>query len=115
MQVTVEIRVEPQPRAYWPIVFWRYPGRHRNSPVAEDPACAAVYNRSFEECIPGEPAPRFQLRANAFVVTDKLDQISWPPAAQHSDQLWQQTRRKSLSTNIQLEISPHRNALFYRS
>jgi hypothetical protein len=107
MQVTVEIRVEPQPRAYWPIVFRRYPCRHRDSPVAEDPARATVYNRFFEECIPGEPAPCFQLRANAFVVTNKRDQFSWTAAVQHSDQVWQKTRRKSLSANVLLEISPH--------
>jgi hypothetical protein len=89
-------------------------GRHRNSPVSEDPARAAVFDRCFEKRIPGEPAPRFQLRSNALFVTDKRDQIAGLAAAQHSNQLWQQTRRKCLSTNIQLEISPHRNASFYR-
>ncbi len=53
--------------------------------------------------------------SNALVVTDKRDQIARPAAAQHSDQLRQQARRESLSPNIQLEVSPHRNALFYRS
>src|SRR6266849_1341099 len=115
MQVTVEIRVEPKPRADRAIGFCRYPGRHRNSPVAEDPARAAVFNRCFEQRIPGESAPSFQLGANAFFITDNCDQVAGAAASQHSDQLWQQTRRKSLSTNIQLEISPHRNASFYRS
>ena len=106
MQVAVEIRVEPKPRAHRPIVF----GQHRNSPAPEDPPRAPVFDRGFEQWIPGEPAPRFQFRANAFFVTDHRDQIARVAAAQHSDQLWQQARRKGLSPNIEIDVSSHRNA-----
>src|SRR6266567_6106751 len=109
MQVAVEVRVEPEPRAHRAAVF----GGYCNSPVSEDPARATVFNRRFKKCISGEPAPRFQLRPDALFVTDKRDQIARLAAAQHSNQLRQQTRRKCLSTNIQLEINPHRNASFY--
>src|SRR6266404_4362034 len=109
MQVTVEIRVEPKPRAHRAAVFVFVLGSC-NSPVSEDPACAAVFNRCFEECVPGEPAPRFQLRSNALFVTEQRDQITRPASAQHSEQLRQEARCESLSPNVQLDVSPHRNA-----
>jgi hypothetical protein len=95
--------------------------RARAQPIPQQPRTGRpsgvrpFFNRCFEECIPGETAPRFQLRPNALFVADHRDQIAWLAAAQNNDQLRQQTRRKSLSTNIQLDVSPHRNTLFYRS
>ncbi len=106
MQVTIEIRVQPKPRAHRPIVF----GRHRNSPAPENPARAAFFDRSFKKWVPCESAPRFQLRSNALFVTDHCDQIAPTTAAQHTDQLRQQTGRKGLWPNIQIDVSPHRNA-----
>src|SRR5713101_8679874 len=105
MQVTVEIRVEPKPRAHRPIVFG-----HRNSPAPKDEPRAPVFDGAFEQWIPGEPAPCFQFRANALFVTDNRDQIAWVAAAQHSEQLWQQTRREGLSPNIQIDVDSHHNA-----
>jgi hypothetical protein len=97
----------------WPqrtIVFCRYPGRHGNSPAPKDPARTALFDRSFQKWVPGESAPRFQLRSNARFVTDKSDQVARPPAAQHSDQLRQEVGCEGLSLDIQIDVSPHRNA-----
>ena len=104
MQVAIEIRVEPKPRAYRPIVSVRF----RNGSAAEDPPRAAIFIRDLQQRIPGEPAPRFKLRSNARVVTDNRNQIARPASAQDGDQLRQQTRGEILSPNIQIEISPHR-------
>jgi len=41
--------------------------------------------------------------------TGKGDQSARPAAAQRSDQPRQQTRRKSLASYIQIDLSPHRN------
>src|SRR5437879_5004201 len=115
MQVTVEIGVEPKPRAYRPIVFCRSPRRHRNSPAPEDPPRAAFFDRSLQQWISGEPAPCFQLRSDALFVTDHSDQIARLAAAQHSEQLRQEARRKGLSPNIQIDVSPHWNACILQS
>src|ERR1700693_4341396 len=115
MQVAVEIRVEPRPRAHRTPVFCRYTGRNRNSPVAKNPARSAVFNRCFEEWIPGEPAPRFQLASNARFVTDHRDQISRAAAAQHSDQLRQEAGCESLSPDFQIDVSPHWDARILES
>src|ERR1700746_2509000 len=100
MQVTVEIRVEPKPRPYRPIVL-----RHRNSPASKDEPRAPVFDRGFEQWIPGESAPRFQLRSNVLLVTDHRYQIARPTAAQDRDQLWQQARGKGLSPDIEIDVS----------
>src|SRR6202030_3890148 len=59
--------------------------------------------------IPGESAPRFQLRSNAFFVTGNGDQFARPAAAQHSDQLPQEARRERLPPDVQIDLSLHRN------
>src|SRR5260370_3951842 len=105
MQVTVEVRVEPKPRTHRRIVF-----RRRNSPAPKDEPRAPIFQTGFEQWVPGEPAPRFQFRANTFFITDDRDQIARVTAAQHSDQLWQQTRREGLSPNIQIDVDSHHNA-----
>src|SRR5438132_244046 len=110
-QVTIEIRVEPNPRPHRPSVF----GRHRNTPTAENPACTAFFDSSFQQWVPGEPAPRFQLRSNALFVTDYRDQIARPAAAQHRDQLRQEARCESLSPDIEIDVSLHRIGAFYSS
>jgi hypothetical protein len=105
MQVTVKIRVKPKPRAHRPIVCGGYP----NSTTPEDPPRAAFFNRCFQQRIPGEPAPRFQLRTNAFVLTGKGNQIPKAAAAQRSDQLGQQARYERLSPNVQIDVGLHRS------
>src|SRR4029077_17030536 len=107
-EVAVEIRVQPKPRTHWAIVFFRYPGGDRHRPIAVDSPRAVVFNRCFEECIPGEPAPRFELGSNAVVITYHSDQIARPTAAQDGNQLWQQTRRKSLAPDVEINASPPR-------
>jgi hypothetical protein len=110
MQVTVEIRIEPKPRAHRPIVFCWYSGRRRNNPAPEDPPRTAVFERSLQQWISCEPAPRFQLRSNALFVADYPDQIARPASSQHSDQLLQKAGRKGLAPDIEIDVSPHRNA-----
>ncbi len=105
MQVTIEVRVEPKPRTHRPIVF-----RRRNGPAPKDGPHAPVFNCRFEQWVPGEPAPYFQFRAEALFVANNRDQIARVAAAQHCDQLWQQTRRKGLSSNIQIDVSSHHSA-----
>jgi hypothetical protein len=83
-QVAVEIRIEPKPRAYRPIVF----GRHHNSPTTEDPTRTAFFDSRLQQRVTGESAPCFQLRSDALLVTDHRHQIARPAAAEHSDQLW---------------------------
>jgi len=102
-QVAVEIRVEPKPRAHRPIIF----GRQRNRTAPEDPTRATLLQGGFQQWIPGEAAPRFQLRANAFFVTDNRDQITRAAATERGDQLGQQTRCKRLSPNIEIDVSFH--------
>src|SRR5260370_28648883 len=109
MQVAVEVRVEPKPRAHRPKVFGR-----RNCHAPKDEPRAPIFDSGFEQWVPGEPAPCLQFKANAFFVTDHRDQIAWAAAAQHSDQLRQQTRCKGLSPNIQIDVGSHRNG-FYSS
>jgi hypothetical protein len=87
MQVTVEIRIEPKPRAHGPIVC----GRCRKSSAPEDPPRAAIFNGGFEQRVSGESAPGLQLRANAFFVTENRDQIAGAASAQDLDQLQQET------------------------
>ena len=70
----------------------------------------AFFDGSFQQWIPGESAPRFQLRTDALFVTDHRDQIARPAATQHSNQLRQKARRERLSTDIKIEVSLHRNA-----
>src|ERR1700693_2918093 len=111
MQVAVEIRVEPKPRAHRTILVSGY----CNRPVAEDPAITAVVNRCFEECVPGEAAPGFQLASNARFVADHRDQISRSAAAQHGDQLRQEAGCESLSPDIQINVSPHWDARILES
>src|SRR5262249_973076 len=110
MKVTVEIRIEPKARAHRTIVS----GRRWNSSAPEDPSLASIFDCGFEQRIPGEPAPRFQLRADAFFVTDYRDQIARPAAAQHREQLRQEARSKRLSPYIQINVSLHRIGEFYR-
>ena len=112
MQVTVEIRVEPKPRSYWPI-FFRHLDRWGNRPVAEDPASSAVFNGCFKECVPGKATPGSEIRSNARIVTDHRDQIARPAAAQHRDQLLEEAGGKGLSPDIQLDVGPHRNGLHF--
>src|SRR5439155_6542567 len=107
MQVAVEIRVEPKPRAHRAAVFCRHSGGYCNSPVSEDPARAAVFKRRFEEGIPGEPAPRFQLRSYALFVTDHRHQIARAALAHPRYQLRQEAERKGLAPDIQIDVSPH--------
>src|SRR5438552_3966787 len=106
MQVTVEICVEPKPRAHRSIVFGSIVfGEPRNSSAPENPPRAAFFDRSLYKWIPGESAPRFQLRSNAFFVTDNCDQVAGSAAAQHGDQLRQQARRERLSSNVEMDAS----------
>jgi hypothetical protein len=109
MQVAVEVRVEPKPRAHWPNVFG-----HRNGSAPKDEPRAPVFDSGFEQWVPGKPAPCLQFKSKAFFVTDNRDQIARAAAAQHSDQLRQQTRCKGLWPNIQIDVSSHRNG-FYSS
>jgi hypothetical protein len=109
MQVAVEVRVEPKPRAHGPIVFG-----HRNGPAPKDEPRAPVFDRRFEQWVSGEPTPCFQFKAKAFVVTDNRNQVAWVALSQHSDQLRQQTGREGLSPDIQIHIGSHRNE-FYSS
>jgi len=104
MQVTVEVRVKPKPRTHRPIVVGR-----RHCPAPKDEPLAPILDGRFEQWIAGEPAPCFQFGANVFPVTDNRDQIARVAAAQHSDQLWQQARRKDLLPNIEIEVGSHRN------
>src|SRR5262249_15406560 len=108
-QVTVEIRVQPKPRAHRAIVL----GRQRYRPATENPPRTAFFERSLEQAIPGESAPGFQLRSEALFITDYGDQIARPAAVQHSDQLRQEPRRESLSSNIQIDVSLHRIGASY--
>ena len=41
-----------------------------------------VLDRRLEQWVPGEPAPCFQFKANAFFVSNNRDQIAWAAAAQ---------------------------------
>jgi hypothetical protein len=59
--------------------------------------------------VPCESAPRFQLGANAFFISDNCDQVAGAAESQHSNQLRQKARCKSLSPDIQFDVSPHRN------
>jgi hypothetical protein len=74
----------------------------------ENPPRTAFFDRWFQQRIPGEPAPRFQLRSDAFFVTDHRDQIAPPAAAQHSDQLRQEAGRERFPPDIQIDVSLHR-------
>jgi hypothetical protein len=105
MQVTVKIRIEPKPRAHRPIVYGP-----RNSPAPKDEPQAPVFDRRFDQWVPGESAPCFQFKGNAFFITDNRDQIARVAAAQHTDQLRQQAGRKGLSPNIEIDVGSHRNA-----
>ena len=110
MQVTVEIRVEPKPRAHRPIVFgfvW--------AGAATAPQRKTHRVRPFSTVVSssGFPVNRHHVSnsgPNALFVTDHRDQIARPAAAQHSNQLRQEARREGLSPNIQIDVSPHRNA-----
>ena len=115
MQVAVEVRVQPKPRTHRPIVFCRCPSSRGNNPASEDPARAAIFRSGFHKWISGKSAPRFQLRSNALVVTDQRHQITRTTAAQHSDQLRQQTRRKGLGPDIQIDVSLHWHACILQS
>src|SRR5258708_4028756 len=85
-------------------------GTRRNRPAPENPPPTAFFDASLHQWIPGESAPRFQLRSKALFVTDNRDQIARAAAAQHGDQLRQEARRERLPPDIQIEVSLHRSA-----
>jgi hypothetical protein len=68
----------------------------------------AVFDRGLNQGIPGEPAPHFQLRANALVVGYNRDEIARTTALQRSDQLRQEPGRKRLASGVQIKNSLHR-------
>src|SRR5215471_18442420 len=105
MQVAVEIRVEPKPRAHRPTSF----GRQSSGAASKDEPRPPIFDCGFEQWIPGEPTPRFQFWADAFFVAEKGNQIARLATVQHSDQLRQKTRGESLMPDIQLEVCPHRH------
>jgi hypothetical protein len=80
----------------------------RNRPTTENPPRPTFFDGALQQWIPGEAAPRFQLRANARFVTDHRDQIARTAATQHTDQLRQETGGESLSRDIQVDVSFHR-------
>lgn len=100
----MEIRVEPKARAQWPIVFCG----HGNTPATENPSRTASFERSFQQRIAGESAPRFQCGPNTLFVSHYRDQIARPAAAQHCDQLWQEAGVEILSLDIESDLSLHR-------
>jgi hypothetical protein len=53
--------------------------------------------------------------ANTFFVTDNRDQIARPAAAQGSNQLRQEAGCEGLSSDIQIDVSRHRNACILQS
>src|SRR5690349_16375101 len=102
----MKIGVKPKARAEGPSVF----GRDRSSATTENPAVAAIVRGSLEQWIAGESAPGFQRRSNGPVIGRDCDQIAGPAAAQDSDQVRQDARGERLTPNVEVDVSPHRNA-----
>ena len=110
MQVAVEVRKEPKPRADRAIDV----GAGRSLPAPDHSTCVAVLDILIDQRVARETAPGFQVSAKACFAACDGHKIAGNTSTQCSDKLREQARCERLSPNIQVNVGLLRKAtLFY--
>jgi hypothetical protein len=110
MQVAIEIGVEPEAG---PDSAIGRGGRRRRLPASNHPARAARGGRGVDQRVSGEAAPGLEISADVGLAADDGQQITRAATAQRSNQLGQQTGRKSPPAGVDLDPRFHRHGSYY--
>jgi hypothetical protein len=100
MQVAVEVRVEPKPRADWALGV----GVRWSLAVPDHPARAASFDIRIDQCVVRETAPGFQVLAKASFAASDSHEIPGITSAQCSDKLGKQAGGKCSLAGIDFDF-----------
>ena len=106
MQVTVEVRVEPKPRAERTGDFGRRLtiGFGRRFAASDNPSIAILLDAGVNQSIAGETTPSLEVGTERAIGTDDRQEIAYVSGAQRGYQFYKQAGCECFTARVELDV-----------